>query len=413
MSTPPPASGKPPFAKHLVLQRAPNLSVKLRAAETARISADGVQVDAGPHALPVLEVFAQPTQVSEALAALQARVASKLDWIDLTQTVVRLYEAGILRDDSGVQAMLSHSSSAFEASPIHIAMLDDRLRTESFFRGIREVVRPGDVVVDLGTGTGILAMEAARAAARHVYAIEATGIGRAAQALWEANGLADRITLIAGWSSRITLPERADVLVSEIIGNEPFDERVIEFFADARARLLKPGARLLPRRVRVYALPVQVPEHEIDRHTFTVEALERWRDWYGLDFSPLRDIVERSFNGFMVRPHQAAEWPALSEPVLLAEVDLTQAEDFTFERNLPVAISKAGRLNGVIEYFELEVSPSSVFSTHPGHATDSSSWHSPVTLTPNPLPVDAGDCVVIRYRRAIAGAPERLTVTRA
>jgi precorrin-6B methylase 2 len=401
---------RPPFSQDLVLQRAPNISIRLGAAESARISSDSGKIDSGAHALIVLDAFAQPTLVSDALAALQPRVVSKLAWMDLTDTLMRFYHAGILRARGEVEATFAHSASAFEASGIHVAMLGDRERTSSFLGAIRQLVEPGDVVVDLGTGTGILALEAARAGARQVYAIEATGIGRVAQRLWSFNGVGDRITLISGWSSRITLPERGDVLVSEIIGNEPFDERIIEFFSDARARLLKPGARLVPRKVRVHALPVQIPEEEVATHTFTVESLERWNEWYGMDLSSLRETVRRSFAGFMVPPHRAAAWRALSDPVLLAEVDLTQARDYAFERTFEVGIIEPGWLNGIIEYFELELSPSIQFSTHPRQASASSSWHSPVTLLPDAWQVEPGDPLRLTYRRAVAGARERLTV---
>jgi predicted RNA methylase len=66
---------------------------------------------------------------------------------------------------------------------------------------------------------------AAACASSHVYAIEASGIGKLAKAIFKANGLADRITLIEGWSTQVNLPEKADVLISEIIGNEPLGEQ--------------------------------------------------------------------------------------------------------------------------------------------------------------------------------------------
>src|SRR4051812_12021176 len=116
---------------------------------------------------------------------------------------------------------------------LHLEMLNDRTRTLSFIEAIRETVRPDDIVLDIGTGTGILAATAARAGARHVYAIEAGQIQKVARALFESNGLKDRITLIRGWSTQIELPERADVLISEVIGHEPLAEDVLETTADA------------------------------------------------------------------------------------------------------------------------------------------------------------------------------------
>jgi predicted RNA methylase len=105
--------------------------------------------------------------------------------------------------------------------PLHLALLNDRRRTTSFLDTIATVVRPGDVVVDVGTGTGVLALAAARAGARHVYAIEMGGIADCAEGLFEASDASDRITLVRGRSLDVRLPERADVLVCELIGHAP------------------------------------------------------------------------------------------------------------------------------------------------------------------------------------------------
>ena len=101
---------------------------------------------------------------------------------------------------------------ATDTIQLHVNMLNDRTRTSGYLASIGKAVRRGDVVLDIGTGTGIYAIAAARAGARHVYAVEAGRIAKAARTLFEANGVADRITLIRGLSTRITLPERADVL---------------------------------------------------------------------------------------------------------------------------------------------------------------------------------------------------------
>lgn len=92
---------------------------------------------------------------------------------------------------------------------------------------MRLAVAPGDVVVDLGTGSGVLVVAAARAGARRVYAVEADTIADGTHAVFEANGVLDRVTPVGSRSTEITLPEPADVLVAELIGNEPLGERVL------------------------------------------------------------------------------------------------------------------------------------------------------------------------------------------
>ena len=101
-----------------------------------------------------------------------------------------------------------------------------------------------------------------------------------------ANGLSERVTIVEKRSMHVQLPERADVLVSEIIGNDPLEERILETTRDARQRLLKPGGRLIPSSLAIRGLPVDVPESFLAASTFIGRNTEDWRDWYGIDFPP-------------------------------------------------------------------------------------------------------------------------------
>ena len=111
---------------------------------------------------------------------MSATTSGVQDWMALTTTIVRLYDAGILQDESQREQKLKTSKRGFGVPGIYVGMLNDRARTSRFLAGIAEVVRPGDIVVDIGTGTGVRAIAAARAGAKHVYAIEASDIGQVA-----------------------------------------------------------------------------------------------------------------------------------------------------------------------------------------------------------------------------------------
>jgi len=195
-------------------------------------------------------------------------------------------------------------------------MLNDRVRTSAFLAAIAEVVRPGDVVVDLGTGTGVLAVAAARAGAERVYAIEATGIGRLAARVFAQNGLADRITLVEGWSAQVDLPRRADVLVTETLGNEPLAERILEHTIDARERLLRAEPRLVPRTLGIYGIPYELGAAELGRRSVTRAGIEAWQSWYGIDFSPLAEAARNTAQRTFVKPAATEAWTALAEPIL-------------------------------------------------------------------------------------------------
>src|SRR5579862_3768931 len=103
--------------------------------------------------------------------------------------------------------------SWMDASPYaHEKMLMDKTRCDAYQDAIQRTVKPGDVVVDLGAGTGLLSFFAVQAGARHVYAIEASAIADIAAELIEANGFRDRITLIRENSKNVRLPQRCDAL---------------------------------------------------------------------------------------------------------------------------------------------------------------------------------------------------------
>ncbi len=93
----------------------------------------------------------------------------------------------------------------------HARTLHDDRRTGDYLAALAAAVRPGDVVLDLGTGRGVLAIAAVRAGARRVYAVEASDIAEVAERVFAANGVQDRVELIVGWSRQIELPEPADL----------------------------------------------------------------------------------------------------------------------------------------------------------------------------------------------------------
>jgi len=401
------------LTRNTILQRVPYLKLDLDSTNKTRIFLDGKLFEFGVHALKILDTFSHPTSVSEALKKLQTQITGAQDWMDLMSTIVHLHEAGALQDEAQNKPTLRTDTSGYDSAPIHVAMLNDRLRTSSFLAGIHEVVHPGDVVLDIGTGTGILAIAAARAGARHVYAIEASGIGKSAKTIFEANGLADRITLIEGWSTQINLPEHADVLISEIIGNEPLGERVLETTVDALKRLLKPNARLLPNRVKIFGLPIAIPQTELIKHTFAAETLQNWKSWYGIDFSPLIDITRNSPQTFYINPSLASDWKTLCKPVLLADVDFNDVSQLTIDNTMSVTTNASGELNGVLIYFELELGPTTRLSTHPEKADNDCSWRSPVWTFTDPLLLQTGDKFTVTYKYRLTEDQFRLSVGRA
>lgn len=395
-----------PLKRDTLLEHARGLRIDITSRNEAVILVQGRRIEAGPQGLAILAAFGQPATLDAALAGFASHGAQR--WIDASSTVVHLYRNGVLMQAGSAQAGAEPDAAGFGDATAHVALLNDRIRTERFLAGIAEVVQPGDIVVDIGTGSGVLAIAAARAGAEHVYAIEAGAAGPVARQVFAANGLADRITLIQGWSTEVELPRRADVLVSELIGRDPWDERLLEVTLDARKRLLKPGARMLPGRIRVFGLPVTAPLSEVGKVAATSERIECWRAWYGIDFSPLAEMSRGAAHAQMHRLScRARTWPRLSEPILLADVDLSQNQDISIDRTIHATAATSGELNALLVYFEADLG-STTLSTHPEQSDDGNNWASPVHLLRTPRSLAAGDPFSIRYQSGIGDGVSRL-----
>ena len=276
------------LTRETLLQLAPGVRTRLDASGHVLVDApDGTIVDAGPRGFVTLALFARPLALGEAIDRLERAERSSTDFVPTMNVINMLLDEGAL-----VQPGAGAAPARGWADPVeHARMLHDGRRTGDYLAALAEAVRPGDVVLDLGTGSGVLAVAAARAGARRVYAVEASDIADVAERVFAVNGVRKQVTLLRGWSRHIELPEPADVLVSELIGNEPFEEEILETTLDARRRLLKAGARQVPHALTLLARPLLLPDAEARQRAIGHRAVERWQRLYGIDFEPLLDAA--------------------------------------------------------------------------------------------------------------------------
>src|SRR5690606_29809159 len=167
----------------------------------------------------------------------------------------------VLKNNKTVRNLLADVNNVGEFTDLyeHEKMLADITRVESYREGIAALIRAGDVVVDLGTGTGLLALFAAQQGAR-VYAIDHSPVISLARAIAEHHQLADRIEFLQVNSRDLKLNEPVDVILHEQIGDELFDENMVTNVVDLRDRLLKPDGRIVPGRFGLYMEPVQLTD---------------------------------------------------------------------------------------------------------------------------------------------------------
>lgn len=163
----------------------------------------------------------------------------------------------------------------FAGLPEHEEMLSDAVRVSAYHQGIHANVNEGDVVLDLGTGTGLLAFMAAKAGASKVYAVEHSEFIEVAREIAEHNsaehGEFANIEFVQANSREFTPPEPVDVVIHEQMGDELFNENMIENLLDVRDRVLAPGGQLLPSRFQLFVEPVSFHEPMRVRRFWNIE----------------------------------------------------------------------------------------------------------------------------------------------
>lgn len=243
---------------------------------------------------------------------------------------------------------------SFSDPGVQERLLLDRARCDAFRGALLQTVKPGDVVVDLGAGTGLLSFFAVQAGARQVYAIEMSGIAGLAAELIEANGLQDRITLIREHSTKVRLPQRCDLLVSETLSTFCFDtENIIEYVADARQRFLKPEARIIPEACDTFLMPFSSQEFGLGRSPAR---------FYDLDFQPFRR--RRFEKPFLIRA-SGKQLTELAPPAPCHHVDFRRDTRVPGPTLAGFRVCAEGRLDGFLGWFESRLCPGVSISNSP------------------------------------------------
>ena len=235
----------------------------------------------------------------------------------------------------------------------HRLYLRDRHRVSAYERALGEVIAPGAVVVDLASGTGILGLLACRAGARRVYAIEQEGIVGPARQIAEANGYGKRITAIRGEARHVTIPELADVVVTDQIGGFGLEVGIFDLFKDARTRFLRDGGTLVPNAVDLIMAPAELGR--IHRRT------QFWNSRpAGFDFSSAREIAENT--GYQVR---MTPGNLLATPACAARVDFSRDHVLPIRLSASMRAERAGVLHGIAGWFDARLSPGVTMTNSP------------------------------------------------
>ena len=149
-----------------------------------------------------------------------------------------------------------HTHHIFKA---HEPLLSDANRNRAFYRALKKHITTDSTVLDIGSGTGIWAIAAAKLGARRVVAVEKDEmLIPIIRTLLKENGVEKKVEIVRTDSRKLKLRERFDVIISETIGNQGFEEDIVPIMIDARKRFLKPNGAMIPSAVRLIAAAAHI-----------------------------------------------------------------------------------------------------------------------------------------------------------
>lgn len=326
------------------------------------------QLRGNPMALAMLcRAFIRQGKIAQALAL--GRAATAMAPVDMA-----------VRDR--VRATLSRGVPRY-----HHAMLDDGPRNRAYAQAIARAVRPGMKVLEIGTGSGLLAMLAARAGATVVTCESNRMVAATAAAIVAANGYSDRVRVVAKPSTAleigVDLDAPADLLVSEIFGNTLFDEGVVAALADAKARLMAPGAVIVPPRAELRCALFE----SRDRRRPQLGEVE------GFDLS-LFNLLTHPIAGHIGKDRAAEQ---RSDAATLLAMDFSAQAPFGPASESVTLASHGGRVDAVAQWLRIDFGDGNVIENDP-FGPDASHWKAPVFELPEELETQAGDRITLSAR---------------
>lgn len=269
-----------------------------------------------------------------------------------TEALPYLKTAMIVDPDEFEHRLGYHAALEKAVPPWHFPMIHDQPRNEAYRDAINATVTEGMSVLEIGTGSGLLAMMAVEAGAGHVTTCEKVPeIAATAREIIRRNGFQDRITVLDKHSKQLSvgtdLPDKADILISEILGAAFLGEAVLTSVIHARESLLKPGAPMIPLGGATMAGIIDLAGVET--------VVEAGSNVMGFDLSPFDQLA----------PVKLRLTPALA-PVLLTapqaaySYDLGGRSELPVEKTIDFRVTRDGRAIGAAIWMQIRLTDSIV-----------------------------------------------------
>jgi protein arginine N-methyltransferase 1 len=234
-----------------------------------------------------------------------------------------------------------------------LTMMRDPVRIPAYQRALAETVRPGDQVLDLGCGPGVMTFLALEAGAGHVIAIDTNPVVGVLRQVARDNGLADRVTVHQGNARTVDLPA-VDVIVYDIRGILPVLGGNLALLDDVRRRCLKPDGRLIPQRDRIFVAPLS--------SAAAYREIDGWRGRFGA--ADYGSVAQWAANNLCKTAASPLDLLADGQPVFA--VDYLNRPASRLAGRGSFTATRGGDCHGLLAWFEATLAPGVVFSTAPG-----------------------------------------------
>ncbi|KAJ8249878.1 hypothetical protein COCON_G00230940 [Conger conger] len=271
---------------------------------------------------------------------------------------------------------------------IHEEMLKDEVRTLTYRNSMyhNKHVFKDKIVLDVGSGTGILSMFAAKAGAKHVYGIECSSISEYSEKIIKSNALDSVITIFKGKVEEVELPvEQVDIIISEWMGYCLFYESMLNTVIFARDKWLKPGGLMFPDRAALYVVAIEDRQYKDFK-------IHWWENVYGFDMTCIRNVAIKEPLVDIVDNKQV-----VTNSCLIKEVDIytVKTEDLSFTSAFCLQIQRNDYVHALVTYFNIEFTKchkKTGFSTAPDAAY--THWKQTVFYLEEYLTVRRGEEIV-------------------
>lgn len=280
---------------------------------------------------------------------------------------------------------------SYSSVPRHRWMALDTVRNDAYAAALRQVVGPETIVLDLGAGTGVLGLMAARLGAKRVYLVEPEDIISVAEEIAEANGLRGPVQCIQGRIEDVSLPERVDVIVSVLTGNFLVTEDLLQTLFYARDHVLRPGGVLIPSAATMEAAPVSAEK-------LHAESIGAWSvSQNGIDLTAARPYAG---NTVFYRSDELRNVPMLAEPQVIHTVDFHRDGYDAVKVEATYEVTATGTCHGWVGWCSMKLGDRWL-STSP-HAS-SVHWSQAFLPLDPPVALTRGERVVFTLSRAPRG----------